>query len=222
MNNNNVLVFTKFNQTPDKNDIWETWSEKEGIYYSDFRADRPAFDSKHNAFLCSDDSSGLISGHVVKLFNHVSRETFAHHYSITKGFLFIENFSVNTGDSVFEIRLKNSDSDWQAICGNAFRIIKVDVKNGGPRIKVPISLELDALQEFFDIRYSGLLFINNLTGARQVVTNDNLILNIDAFTNKLTPSIEYGSTCTSFAERVDNLKRFENRYYTYDSDLKRI
>ena len=135
------------------------------------------------------------------------------------GYFFRNLTRVKVGDPVLEIRRKDYSGnwqDWQAI-NNGFSVSKA-IRYCG-ELYLEIEMEKQYLEEFkklFEIRFSGHHFMG------QIYENDNTIKVINEKTRKIEPFLDFGNPCITFEDKVENLKRFEEKYYQFDEQGKRL
>lgn len=200
---NKMLHFCYFGEKEPEDSGWEIFTA--GIYY---RLDNKEIERSIDPynFTVVEDNRRLIE-------------------KLPHGFMFCETIrKERSNHHVFEIRTKNKNDDWQnwqILTGNEFDVYSVEMHCNELYIKFPIEDEIAKLSDFFQIRHGGLLYVNNY-GERQVITEDGMINEIDNGTNKIKCFIDSGNQCWSFDERVKALQEFENKYYIYNSDGKRL
>lgn len=138
-------------------------------------------------------------------------------------FIFSQNLKeASTGEKVFEIRTKNQNGywqDWQAIVGE-FSVYKTVKQGNKIYLFFPIEETVEDLKNLFEIRYSGFLNVSNFVDAQ--IISDEDIKSINLNTHQIEFFADSGNLCWSFDDRVNAWKSFEDKYFIYDNDGKRL
>lgn len=226
MKQDNFLMLEYFPQTPHD----QAWSLLENNIY--YRTDYLAYSD--NGVLELDEGQKEAYGNPFIFFVSPKKgeqciyKNSSHGFHVLLDEPFIYLASENTPESgrdALQIRTKNSQGewqDWQAMCTYMFGIFRDDESEGNAYLNAPIMDELEDLKNNIEIRHAGKLWVSKVTGERQILTDDDLIVKISPFTNRIEPFMDCGNPGYSFADRTADLKRFEEKYYRYDSDGKRI
>ena len=221
----NVVTFKHFTEKP--NGDWRRWSAN--LYYLPKFIEYPSL-AINNRLININSESELYGDYFFFLISQRKMEKSVfrndpYHFFFLINEELADNEEPKSLCNVFEIRVKNYDNewqDWQAICSDTITVFRGEKHDDLTYLRSPITDELSDLKEKFEIRYSGQLWISDVTGQRQIVTDRDMLLNINPFDNRITPFTDLGNPCYPFDDRTADLKRFEEKYYRYDSDGKRI
>jgi hypothetical protein len=219
---NNALEISYSEKEPDTANFKILNKNISGIYYKENLMTYPYL-STQNTMLKLDDKEGLSNLKPFKFLIQESEGEMANFNYMPHNFIFNQNLDKATiGERVFEIRVKNEYGewqDWQAIIGE-FTIYKVIKQGNKIYLCFPIKTFIKELNDFFEIRYSGLLNISNF-GDAQIISDDD-IKQINLNTWQIEFFADSGNPCNPFEDRVKDWREFESKYYVYDEDGKRL